>query len=137
MSRSRKPTRKKLWSIILIGIPETKKPRQSSRKSMKPIRLWAIKKRRKTMINSDLPRGILSERVNEIHSVQEHDQDDEGVDQQAMRIFFQDSAEVLDRREDSSSISETSSVDELNIDDQKGAIRTIMMNKRNISNISM
>ena len=136
MSRSRKPTRKKLWSIILIGIHETKKPRQSSRKSMRPTRLWAIKKRRKTMINSDLPRRILSERVDEIHPVLEQGHHDAQADQQAMRIFSQDSAEALDRREGSSSISETSSVDEPHTEDQRG-IQIVTKRKRNISNISM
>ncbi len=89
------------------------------------------------MISLDLPKRIHLEIINEIHSVEEHEHDDAQVEHQAMKISSQDLDEVLDRQEDSSSISETSSVDEPHADDRKGTIRTIKMKKKNISNISM
>jgi hypothetical protein len=58
---SKKPTKRKLWSIILTAISEIKRRKRNSKRSMKLIKLSEMQAKKRTMTNSALQ--------NEIHSV--------------------------------------------------------------------
>ena len=97
---------------------------------MRPTKLWVIRKRRKIMTSSVLPKGVRSEEGVETHSIMDEvDHPLIVAEHQAMRIFSRDSDEVLSRQEDSHSISETSSVDERHDEDHRSKHRTLKMRR--------